>query len=105
MPFMVAGIVMIVFGLVYPHFLETRSITKYLYASPAGLIPCPTLSVVIGTLLLFNVPGSQAITIILIAAGLFYGIFGMLKLKVYLDLLLVLGTIALLVKYILAVQL
>jgi hypothetical protein len=101
LPFAVAGIAIIVFGLVYPHFIEANSALKYLYASPFGLIPCPTLSVLIGFALLYSGFGSQSLTLILIFFGLFYGIFGVLKLGVYLDLFLVLGTITLLAKYLL----
>jgi hypothetical protein len=98
--FMTTGIIMIVFGLVYPHFIETHPVIKCLYASPAGLIPCPTLSILIGFVLLFNGLGSQSLTLICILFGLFYGVFGVLKLAVYIDLFLVFGTLALLVKYI-----
>ena len=100
--FLIIGIVMIVFGLVYPHFIEANSLFKYLYASPAGLIPCPTLSILIGMLLIFNGFDSQPITITFIIIGLFYGLFGVLKLAVYLDIFLLFGTLALLTKYILA---
>jgi hypothetical protein len=103
-PFIIAGILMITFGLVYPHFIKPDSIIKYLYASPAGLIPCPTLSVLIGFLLLYNGFGSQPITLTLILLGLFYGIFGVLKLRVYLDLFLLFGTLTLLVKYLLSIR-
>jgi hypothetical protein len=102
--FMIAGILMIIFGLVYPHFIKLDSIFKCLYASPAGLIPCPTLSILIGFTLLYNGGCSQPITLILIVLGLFYGIFGVLKLAVYLDLFLLLGTISLLIKYILSIR-
>jgi len=97
--FMVIGILMIVFGLVYPHFINAASPIKYLYASPAGLIPCPTLSLLIGFLLLYNGFGSQSITITFVVFGLFYGLFGVLKLAVYVDIFLVLGSISLLIKY------
>jgi hypothetical protein len=96
---MVTGILMIVFGLIYPHFISANSFLKYLYTSPVGLIPCPTLSILIGFLLLYNGFGSQPITITFIAFGLFYGIFGVLKLAVYLDIFLILGSIALLIKH------
>jgi hypothetical protein len=36
-----------VFGWTYPHFLRTDSWTTSLYTAPFGLLPCPTLSVVI----------------------------------------------------------
>jgi hypothetical protein len=93
------GIYMILFGMVYPHFLSTRSLPRYLISSPFGLIPCPTLSVVIGFLLIFNGLGSPAITLALAGFGLFYGIFGTLKLRVYLDIFLIFGTVVLLVQY------
>jgi len=102
--FMVIGILMVIFGLVYPHFVNTDSLFKYLYASPVGLIPCPTLSILIGFLLLYNGFGSQSLTLTFIIFGLFYGLFGVLKLAVYLDIFLVFGTITLLVKYVLSLK-
>jgi len=102
LPFVIIGIIMIIFGLVYPHFIETNSIFKYLYASPVGLIPCPTLSILIGFVLLFNGFGSQSITLTFIIAGLFYGFFGAFRLGVYLDLFLIFGTLTLSAKYILS---
>ena len=47
----VPGVLLVAFGWVYPHFLRTDSWATYLYAAPLGLIPCPTLSAVIGTAL------------------------------------------------------
>lgn len=104
LPFIVIGIIMIVFGLVYPHFLKPDTIVEYLYASPAGLIPCPTLSVIIGLVLLLNGFGSQSITLSFIVIGLFYGLFGALRLAVYLDFVLLFGALSLLVKYILSLR-
>jgi hypothetical protein len=103
-PFYLFGIIMIIFGIIYPHFLETGSFIKYLYASPVGLIPCPTLSIIIGFVLLYNGLGSQFITITLVVFGLFYAIFGVVKLAVYLDFFLLLGSLALLAKYIYMVK-
>jgi len=100
--FMVIGILMIVFGLFYPHFTQGDSFMKYFYASPAGLIPCPTLSIIIGFLLLYNGLGSQAITLLMVIYGLFYGLFGTLRLAVYPDIFLIFGSVSLLVKYILS---
>ena len=98
LPFAIAGIVMVVFGLLYPHFLETQSPLTYLYASPTGLVPCPTLSVVIGLALLFNGFGSKALSIVLLSYGLFYGLFGVIVLSVYLDIGLIIGSAALLLQ-------
>ena len=100
LPFFIIGVLMVAFGLLYPHFIENNSIVKYFYATPVGLIPCPTLSVLIGFILMNNGFGSKSITLIFIAFGLFYGFFGVLKLAVKLDIFLITGTLALLTKYI-----
>jgi hypothetical protein len=97
-PFVVIGIIMIAFGFVYPHFIKANSLFEYVYASPAGLIPCPTLSLLIGILLLFNALGSAAISLSFIIFGLFYGLFGMFKLGVTIDIFLLFGSISLLLK-------
>ena len=80
-----AGAALIAFGWAYPHFLETGSWTAYLYAAPFGLLPCPTLSLVIGATVLFRNFGSGFWSVTLIAAGLFYGVVGVFRLGVALD--------------------
>lgn len=95
MMFIVSGIIMIVFGMVYPHFLETDNVIKYLYASPVGLIPCPTLSVVIGFMLVYRGFGSKYVMMMLVVFGLFYGLFGVFKLGVYVDAVLIFGAVML----------
>lgn len=99
LPFLIIGILMIIFSLGYPHFLENGSAVRYLYAAPTGLIPCPTLSLVIGIALVFGGLQSPAITLTLVLAGLFYGFFGAFRLGVTLDLFLLFGTGSLLVQY------
>jgi len=89
------GVATIAFGWVYPHFLHGDP-TAYLYASPVGLVPCPTLAVAIGFALLGNGLGSRVWSFTLAAVGLFYGLFGVLRLSVFLDIGLVGGALALL---------
>ncbi len=96
-PFIIIGILMVLFGLVYPHFLENRPLIAYAYSSPVGLIPCPTLSVLIGFLLMFNGLESKNIQIAFVAFGLFYGIFGVFRLGVIIDVALIIGSLALLI--------
>lgn len=88
------GVTTIAFGWVYPHFLHGDA-TTYLYASPVGLVPCPTLAVAIGFALLGNGLGSPVWSLTLAAVGLFYGLFGVLRLGVLLDIGLVGGALAL----------
>jgi len=84
------GIAMIVFGWVYPHFLAAPP-AAYIYAAPVGLVPCPTLSAAIGFAVLGNGLGRRAWSGVLAGLGLFYGVFGALRLGVHLDVGLLVG--------------
>lgn len=92
---LVAGAAMIAFAWGYPHFLESRPAIAYLWAAPVGLIPCPTLSLMIGLALLGGGLGSRAWSLVLASAGAFYGIFGAAYLGVSIDLVLLAGALAL----------
>jgi len=94
--FFIAGAFMFAFGWLYPHFLKSSSLLPYLYMAPTGLVPCPTLAIVIGLALILEGLDSRALCGILGAAGLFYGIFGVARLGVALDWGLVLGAIVIL---------
>jgi hypothetical protein len=88
------GVAMIAFGWCYPHFLQGHP-AAYLLAAPLGLIPCPSLSLATGFALLAGGLGARAWTVTLGALGLFYGLFGVLRLGVFLDVGLVGGAIVL----------
>ena len=90
------GIAMVAFGWVYPHFVEANTFVEYLHSAPTGLIPCPTLSAVVGLGLLVGGLGSRAWTLLLGFTALFYGLFGALRLGVSLDWVLVAGSLRLL---------
>jgi hypothetical protein len=93
----VLGSALVAFGWTYPHFLDpSRSPLAYLYAAPVGLIPCPTLSLVIGVALVSGASGGTRGALLLAMAGLFYGLVGMVKLGVELDAVLVAGALGLL---------
>ena len=91
-----AAVVMIGLGWFYPHFLDRSYL--YLFAAPTGLIPCPTLSLVIGFALLFNGLNSCRWSITLAVISLFYGLFGAFKLHVFIDIVLTAGAVALFVQ-------
>jgi hypothetical protein len=93
----IGGAAMLAFAWTYPHFLASPSSWAYLYGAPMGLLPCPTLSAVIGVALLAGGLGMVAWSIVLAATGVFYGIFGAVRLGVTLDLGLILGSVALIV--------
>lgn len=89
------GLGMVAFGLLYPHFLDTRPIVTYVFAAPVGLIPCPTLGVVVGFTLIAGGFRSRAWSTVVAIAGLVYGVFGAAQLGVALDWFLVLGAVTL----------
>ena len=91
----IIGVVMIIYGWVYPHFLTDAALWQYLYAAPVGLVPCPTLSIVIGFTLLFGGFGSRKWMLILAIVGLFYGVVGFFRLGVHLDVGLIAGAVVL----------
>jgi len=87
---------MIAFATFYPHFLSDRTPVAYLYAAPTGVIPCPTLSLVIGFALLGGGLRAPVWSSVLAAVGLFYGLFGVARLGVQLDVALIAGAATLL---------
>jgi hypothetical protein len=93
----IPGILLFIFGWVYPHFLENPSWLAYLYAAPTGTIPCPTLSIVIGAILILDGLASRALCVLLAIAGLLYGIIGVVQLQVIIDGVLISGSIAVLI--------
>ena len=68
--------------------------TAIAYAAPFGLLPCPTLLVVIGTTLLIPNLHSKVWSCALVATGLLYGAVGVLRLDVVLDWSLLLASAA-----------
>jgi hypothetical protein len=83
------------FAWLYPHFLVGRPAIAYLYGAPMGLIPCPTRSLVIGVSLMGYGPKTRRWSLVLAAAGVFYALFGALRLGVVMDLVLLAGSIGL----------
>src|SRR6476646_4929713 len=89
------GAALLILGWTYPHFLSTESWTEYLYAAPFGLVPCATLSVVIGVTLMVRNIGTAAWAAPLAAAGVLYGVVGVFALHVLLDVGLLAGALVL----------
>ncbi len=91
-----AGTLLIVFGWVYPHFTPGDSVHAFLYSSPLGLIPCPTLAVVAGFSLTLGALGSIAWAVITGVTGIFYGVIGAVYLGIHIDWILLFGGVAVL---------
>jgi hypothetical protein len=89
---MILGGGMIAFGWLYPHFLEGDDDLRYLWAAPLGLIPCPSLSLTLGVLLLLEAPAPRTLLRLLGGLGAFYGLLGWLWLGVTVDVALLVGS-------------
>ncbi|HVY28927.1 MAG TPA: hypothetical protein VHB79_20360 [Polyangiaceae bacterium] len=93
---MVWAFMLVELGWLYPHFLAESFTLHYLYRAPLGVLPCPTLAAVMGLALLVHGFEARAWSSVLAVFGLFYGLFGAIRLGVAMDLLLVLGGLILL---------
>jgi hypothetical protein len=82
----VPGVAFVLFGATYPHFVRVESWTMYFYASPFGLLPCPTLSGLIGGTLIFSNFRCTSWSMPLALTGLLYGAVGVFRLGVAVDL-------------------
>jgi len=82
---LLVGTLLVAFGWTYPHFLTAAEWTAYTYAAPFGLLPCPTLSAVIGLTLVLGMLRSKVWSMTLAAAGFAYGAIGVFTLGVTLD--------------------
>jgi hypothetical protein len=89
----IAGALLVAFGWLYPHFLQTDSWVPYLYAAPLGLLPCPTLAAIIGMSLLFDSLRSRPWSVLISATAVVYGLIGAFGLGVEIDLVLIAGAV------------
>jgi len=90
-PPLVLGMVFVAFGWVYPHFLATSHWSGYLIAAPLGLLPCPTLSAIIGLTLIVSGLESVAWSVTLAGAAILYSAIGVIRLWVAIDIVLFAG--------------
>ena len=85
------GLLLFALGFFYPHFTHATSVLRYVYATPTGLIPCPTLLVVIGLSMILGSFKSRSWSLTLGSTGVLYGIYGATYLGVVLDWVLFFG--------------
>lgn len=96
----IVGTFMVIFGWIYPSsfFINITSFSSYLYEVPLGVIPCPTLSITIGLILIFDNLGSHKMSLIFGLIGIMYGILGSILLKVLIDWVLFIGAVIIFTK-------
>ena len=86
----ICGAVLMALGWAYPEFIEPP--WRWLYGAPLGILPCPTLFMLVGATLFLGGLGSRAWTLSLAGVGLFYGVIGSTRLGVQVDGALALGS-------------
>lgn len=77
-------LVVALFGLIYPHFVDAHPALMP-FVSPLGIIPCPTLTFVLGIANILYPRVNRALYTVLALLGVFYGITGLLLVNVYFD--------------------
>lgn len=81
----ILSIFVALWGYYYPHFIEIPYLTG-IWRSPTGLVPCPTLMLILAWCV-FAVPEyNHVVYWIMISVGLFYGFVGVFMLHIWQDL-------------------
>jgi hypothetical protein len=93
----IPGLALSVLGWAYPHSLESALSWSYLYATPLGTVPYPTLSILIGVSMMVGCFGSRGWPLVLGITGVFYGLIGILHLGVRVDSILLAGSIGIII--------
>jgi hypothetical protein len=92
------GILGLVFGFWYPHWVESPVwLNAFLY-SPLGSLNCPTMVTICGFLCLSEEPRSRILETTVAVITLYFGFFGILRLGAYVDVALILCALCLLVR-------
>jgi hypothetical protein len=87
------GAALVAFGALYPHFVAGPAY-RLVWAAPLGLVPCPTLAAISGLAIATGAIGSRRSAYALAAWTAFYGLFGVFRLGVGLDLVLLVAALA-----------
>ena len=84
----IISFVFIILGLWYPEFVDTN-IIQYFLVSPLGIVPCPTLTTILGILNLYYPKVNKLQFILIVFFATVYGLIGTFKFGVYYDLCLI----------------
>jgi hypothetical protein len=94
------GVLGLVFGFWYLHWVESPVWLNALFASPLGVVNCPTMVTVCGFLCLSQKPRSALLEAAVGIVTLYFGFFGIFRLGAYVDVVLVLCALFLLMRLI-----
>jgi hypothetical protein len=92
------GILGLVFGFWYLHWIESPIWLNALFYSPLGLVNCPTMLTVCGFLCLSQKPRSAILEVAVALITLYFGFFGIFRLGAFVDVALILCALFLIVR-------
>jgi hypothetical protein len=92
------GIVGLVFGFWYLHWVETPIWPSALLFSPLGVVNCPTMLTICGFLCLSQEPRSAALEATVALITLYFGFFGLFRLGAYVDIALIVCALFMIVR-------
>jgi hypothetical protein len=87
------GLLALVFGFWYLHWVEEPVMLNALLFSPLGLVNCPTLLTISGFLILSARPRSLALESTVAFSTLYFGFYGVLKVAAYVDVVMILSAL------------
>ena len=92
------GVIGLVFGFWYPHWVESPIIINAMLYSPLGGVNCPTMATICGFLCLTSPPRSAILEATVALATLYFGFFGLFKLNAYIDVILIICALFLILR-------
>jgi hypothetical protein len=84
------GLLALVFGFWYLHWVEEPIMLNALLFSPLGLVNCPTLLTISGFLIISSRPRSLALESTVAFSTLYFGFYGVLRVAAYVDAIMIL---------------
>ena len=92
------GIIGMVFGFWYLHWVESPIWLNALYNSPLGVVNCPTMVTICGFLCLTEKPRSVMLETTVALITLYFGFFGVFRLGAYIDIMLIICALFLILR-------
>ncbi len=92
------GIIGMVFGFWYLHWVESPIWLNALYNSPLGVVNCPTMVTICGFLCLTEKPRSVMLEATVALITLYFGFFGVFRIGAYIDIMLIICALFLILR-------
>lgn len=94
----IIGIIAIIFGFYYLHWVEYPIFLNALIYSPLGIVNCPTMVAYCGFLCFLKKPGSLFLEFFIAAITVYFGFFGVMRLGAYIDVILIFAGMFLIIR-------